>query len=94
MQTTTKTKQRDLWASISGPMVWGWSYGDPHPDCRTVYTVYVALPGGRPRLQLAAPGVQAIAVTIDAPERFGQWHTPDLFAKWARRWKDAGDGES
>lgn len=83
----TLAQQRDLWAS-SGPGVLAWSYEDEHPDCDTVYTVFVAHPGGKPRLQLKfADGSYLDTVVVD-PERFGEWHTPRKFAEWARRWKD------
>lgn len=90
-----RTLVRDLWNS-SGPGVLAWSYEDDHPECETVYTVYVAHPGGRPRIQFklhTSEGVRYTSVDIENPERFGEWNTPRKFAQWARRWKDAGDAK-
>lgn len=87
-----RTLVRDLW-NASGPGVLAWSYEDDHPECDTIYTVYVPHPGGRPRLQFKFSTGEYVDVTVDEPERFGEWDTPRKFAQWARRWKDAGDAK-
>lgn len=80
---------QDLWASDAGPNVLAWSYASPGEA--TVYTVYVAHPGGTPRLQLRYEDGRYDSVPITEPERFGRWDTPRNFAAWARAWKDATD---
>lgn len=95
MSTLLKNaRSRDLWATAVGPNVLAWSYTDDHPDCHTVYTVFVAHPGGRPRLQFTFVTGEHMAVTIDEPERFGEWDTPRKFEEWARAWKAAGDNDT
>lgn len=85
------TRVRDMWPVRVGPNVLAWAYRDDDPACETVYTVYVGHPGGRPRLQLEFEDGTHTSVSIERPERFGEWDTPRKFAEWARRWKEAGD---
>jgi hypothetical protein len=85
---------RDLWPTHAGPNVLAWTYADDDPDCHTLYTVFVAHPGGRPRIQFTFRNGEHMAVTIDEPERFGEWDTPTKFREWARAWKRAGDPET
>lgn len=81
---------RDMWPTHAGPNVLAWSYRDPDPECHTVYTVFVAHPGGKPRLQLAFEDGTYTQVPITAPERFGAWDTPRAFSQWARAWYEEG----
>lgn len=79
---------RDLWPTAAGPNVLAWSYADDDPECHTIYTVFVAHPGGTPFLQFAFDSGDYSLMPIEKPERFGEWDTPRKFKKWARAWKD------